>query len=161
MQKKAISRKRKGKGQLEKKGSLHYHSVSNATVKKPAATSAVKHFFSSEQNSSQRTPNDCYIKFERNNFADTQIHRVFSATSCPYLGTRKGRPIFWQYEMTTYSVILLRKALTVLAEKACVTTMTRAHETIVETNTRSVRTADVGWKCNIAVSNLDNTMIKS
>lgn len=43
---------------------------------------------------SLRTPNYCYIKFERNNFADTQIHRVFSATSCPYLGTRKGRPIF-------------------------------------------------------------------
>ena len=63
--------------------------------------------------------------------------------------------------MTTYSVILLRKALTVLAEKACVTTMTHAHETIVETNTCSMRTADVGWKCNIAVSNSDNTMIKS
>ena len=57
MQKKAISRKPKRKGQLEKKGSLHYHSVSNATVKKLAAMSAVKHFFSSRQNSSLRTPN--------------------------------------------------------------------------------------------------------
>lgn len=45
MQKKAIARKPKRKGQLEKRGSLHYHSVSNATVKKPAAMSAVKHFF--------------------------------------------------------------------------------------------------------------------
>lgn len=36
---KGDSRKPKRKGQLEKKGSLHYHSVSNATVKKLAAMS--------------------------------------------------------------------------------------------------------------------------
>lgn len=45
MQKKAITLKRKGRGQVEKKASLHYYAVSNATVKKPAAMSAVKHFF--------------------------------------------------------------------------------------------------------------------